>query len=306
MNKIAKIKSYIRDFNRFAEFGLITSFKLVFVSSRMDYYSREAYKKRVIYQYLEREFKNVPLDLSEEGCNKINQTKKIWVMWWQGQESMPPLVKACFNSLIKNAPAGYEIILLTENNWKDYVDIPEFIIDKFYDGNISITHFSDIIRFALLNKYGGVWLDSTILCSKKIPESFFTSSFFGISISETNKYISLGKWSGYAIGAFSGNCLIQFVLDCYNLYWEKYDHIIDYYLMDYIIRIAYERSPFIRSLISENVVFNNSIFFVQNRLNYPVTDEIKEVLNKAIFHKLTWKGLEEGDNTARYLQELYK
>ena len=50
-------------------------------------------------------------------------------------------------------------------------------MDKFINNIFSITHFSDIIRMALLSKYGGYWIDSTYLVTSpltKVNTSFFT------------------------------------------------------------------------------------------------------------------------------------
>ena len=49
-------------------------------------------------------------------------------------------------------------------------------MDKFTNNIFSITHFSDIIRMALLSKYGGYWIDSTYLVTSpltKVNTSFF-------------------------------------------------------------------------------------------------------------------------------------
>lgn len=44
----------------------------------------------------------------------------------------------------------------------------EFFINKFNNKKITIQTFSDILRFKLINKLGGVWIDSTILINKPL------------------------------------------------------------------------------------------------------------------------------------------
>ncbi|MBQ2600045.1 hypothetical protein II582_01420 [bacterium] len=43
--------------------------------------------------------------------------------------------------------------MLTQDNYKDYVKLPEFILKKVKEKKITITHLSDIIRMALLKEY---------------------------------------------------------------------------------------------------------------------------------------------------------
>lgn len=46
----------------------------------------------------------------------------VWVCWWQGEESMPELVKMCFKRLKDTLPADItELHLITFDNYKDYV-----------------------------------------------------------------------------------------------------------------------------------------------------------------------------------------
>lgn len=45
---------------------------------------------------------------------------RIWVLWWQGEDNMPELVKATFSS-IKQA-TDKEVVLVTEKNISMYID----------------------------------------------------------------------------------------------------------------------------------------------------------------------------------------
>ena len=85
----------------------------------------------------------------------------IWSMWWQGEENLPKVVQLCRASLKRHC-GNHKIIIITKDNYKDYVTLPEHIISKVQAGYISLTHLSDIIRAELLVKYGGLWIDSTI------------------------------------------------------------------------------------------------------------------------------------------------
>ena len=67
--------------------------------------------------------------------------------------SGPELVKICVNSIRKNA-GDHKVIILTEDNYKDYVDMPSWVEEKREKGIISRTHYSDILKIDVISK---VW-----------------------------------------------------------------------------------------------------------------------------------------------------
>ena len=62
-----------------------------------------------LYRYISDEYELKII----EPLKKMDK-KVIWVMWLQGKENMPPLVKKCFESL-EQYKGEYQIILLDEN-----------------------------------------------------------------------------------------------------------------------------------------------------------------------------------------------
>ena len=52
------------------------------------------------------------------------------------------------------------------------------VMEKWEKGIITHTHMTDLLRLELLIKYGGMWIDATVLCTAKeeeIPCYFFDS-----------------------------------------------------------------------------------------------------------------------------------
>jgi hypothetical protein len=64
----------------------------------------------------------------------------------------------------KEKNPSYEIILLTKNNISFY--LPEVDFKKIKHIDDSIQRFSDMVRLFILEKYGGVWCDSSTICLK--------------------------------------------------------------------------------------------------------------------------------------------
>lgn len=105
----------------------------------------------------------------------------IWQCWLQGTNNMPDLVKICMQSVKKFNP-NRKIIILTEENIKDYIKLPDYIIEKYKKGIIPKPQFSDILRLSILKEYGGVWIDATIYLTGKLPEGIFSSDFFTLTL----------------------------------------------------------------------------------------------------------------------------
>ena len=78
----------------------------------------------------------------------------IWILWLQGWGEAPELVKKVAGSWEKLNPE-WTVIKLDENKLSQYVTVKKVESKQAY---------SDIIRLALLAKYGGVWADATMLC----------------------------------------------------------------------------------------------------------------------------------------------
>jgi len=110
--------------------------------------------------------------------------KIIWQYWHQEiNENTSKIVIKCLNSVKKHSN-GYEIIMLTNETVKDYVDLPDFVWEKLGNGKFDITKLSNLIRLSLLSAYGGVWIDATVYLSKPIEDSLLQKDFFAFQRSE--------------------------------------------------------------------------------------------------------------------------
>ena len=134
------------------------------------------YKFRAIYRYLNRYYKKgvCKNNLKEESDTNF----KVFVCWWQGLDNDTPLlVKKCIES-IKNNFLRHEVIIIDKNNYTNYTTIPAFILKKFEQGRISMTHFSDILRMSLISDNGGCWIDATCLFTDSPEEELEKYDFY--------------------------------------------------------------------------------------------------------------------------------
>ncbi len=104
--------------------------------------------------------------------------KIIWILWFQGWENAPIVPKIALHSWKKfNAP-NWIIITLDDHNLQFYVQSYHYykqLIFSRFSASEKYRHatLSDIMRIELLNKYGGVWVDSTVICTQPLNEWLF-------------------------------------------------------------------------------------------------------------------------------------
>ncbi len=96
--------------------------------------------------------------------------KNIFLLWLQGWDNIEYLQKQVAESWEINNPE-WEIHYIDINNIKNYVDDIDYLFDK--NKQITFQAASDIIRLSLLNKYGGVWADATMLCMQPLDNWVF-------------------------------------------------------------------------------------------------------------------------------------
>ena len=200
--------------------------------------------------------------------------KIIWTMWWQGEANMPPVVKACVNSMRQHSN-GAEVIVLEKDNLSDYIEIPAVIKEKFEGNNITITHLSDIIRFELLYKYGGLWLDSTVMVSEDIPVWIYEADFYTIKNGTGGDYKNIAKerWTAFVIGSKKGNPVISGVRWLFQEYWKEHGKLVCYYLIDFCMNDVYEALPEAKYAIDAVPDYAGNVFST----------------DAGMFHKLSWR-----------------
>ena len=182
----------------------------------------------------------------------ISDDSPIWMMWYQGINNAPPIVLSCIQSIIENK-ANHSLILLDKFNLKNYIELPSYITEKFKKKIFSITHYSDIIRMAILSKYGGYWIDST---------------YFTLKLSYCFKHPFIKCiWSGNFFAVPKNSFIATYSYYSFLYYWKKYNSLLDYFLIDYIISIAYYNVPEFKNKIKKLPFVNCNIFYLAQRLN---------------------------------------
>lgn len=246
------------------------------------------FTKKLVYEFQNEDLENVITAKNENTkCN-------LWCCWWQGEDSMPEIVKMCNQQLkkvISNQNIQYHMITL--DNYKEYVTIPKDIIMKFESNKITMTEMSDILRVNLLYEYGGIWLDSTVFLTKQIDEKFLFSTFYSQRMYDPVKWqheACKGRWCGFIVSGKRHNPMFKYLNDCFIEWWRKYDCVIDYVIYDYFLLSLYKNNSLVKSIIDNMKDNNVEVFEMYKHLNDSYSIELWEFLNKnTSMHKLTYK-----------------
>ncbi len=88
--------------------------------------------------------------------------RQIW-MYWES-EKLPAEVQVFVDKIVRENPA-YVVTVINNLNIQEY--LPDL---HFTHHNMRPSHKSDVIRLELLHRYGGVWMDATIILNRSMDE----------------------------------------------------------------------------------------------------------------------------------------
>eukprot|EP01083_Nonionella_stella_P027030 74340_1 len=89
--------------------------------------------------------------------------KVIWQFWDKKEDEMPVNIQLCVDSVRNNNPDWTHVLLTPHNIW-NYVNQNELKLPSNLLQYEKACHVSDVIRVAILAKYGGIYCDATIIC----------------------------------------------------------------------------------------------------------------------------------------------
>jgi len=101
--------------------------------------------------------------------HKVAMPPRILWSYWDS-DTLPDIVNACVNTWRRVLPPEWSIRVLSKHSIHQYLhagdDYPQSIWTEL------VQHQADMFRAALLNRYGGVWLDATTILRANMLDSF--------------------------------------------------------------------------------------------------------------------------------------
>ena len=204
------------------------------------------------------------------------------------------IVQRCVDS-IRQYSGDYKVVEITEDNYIKYVNMPEYIIRKYEAGIITRTHFSDLLRFALLTEYGGIWMDATILLTGNLPSFVTVNPLFVYR----NTQVGSSMMSLNFISSCKHHPLVEDTKMMLYEYWRKETRMTDYLLAALFWTMAVRANKQNTELWNEvpNVPCALKDILLKE-LNNPYSKERwEQICALSSVHKLTYKFEEYGIDT---------
>lgn len=230
---------------------------------------------------------------------------KIWMFWSSGEESAPPIARKCIASIRENLP-DREVVVLSEETYRDYVTFPSFIQEKIDRGEMMKAHMADLLRLELLIRYGGTWIDATVFCpGGKIPAYMLDSDLFLFQDLKPGFDGHCQRISNWMITARAGNPVLKLTRALLYEYWREHRKCEDYFIFHHFFEMAIDAYP---EEWARVIPFSNAApHILLLRLFEPYDDAVWEAVREMTpFHKLSYKFDEAKTQIpGTYYQELF-
>lgn len=215
--------------------------------------------------------------------------KNIWFCWLQGEDNMPLIPSMCLQSIKKNAN-GHDVVVVSLKNIDNYLKLSDRIKSLYQKGNITSAHLSDIIRIGLLSKYGGFWIDATMYLTSPISKDTFEQKLYSLKSQPQGFYVSKCQWSGFCFFMNQHSKLPHIVKNMLDNYWENEKWLIDYFMIDYLIDMAYNMDTDVKNDIDAIPFSNQELHSLSPLLCAEFDMDTFRYLTKSTsFFKLSWK-----------------
>lgn len=244
----------------------------------------------VLVFYLKKVYEN--FNTYDGGINK-----NIYILWFQGFDMAPNIVKKCLNSW-EYHNEDWKIIELSEKNLGNYVNLEKEIIN-FKNKKIKYAALSDIIRISILKNYGGLWVDATTFCNMPLNEwlpNYIKNGFW--CFTKTKKNVDISSWFIYS------NKENYITTKWYNEvvnYWNKKDKMDNYFWFHKLFKnLLYKDLRFSLNWHSTKKLYANDchyFFPYKKNLITNLDDNTKKHIDNKVtpLYKLTYKYLDEGN-----------
>jgi hypothetical protein len=154
--------------------------------------------------------------------NGLRVPRTIWLLWFQGFDNAPYVVRKCHESWVTRNPTWRVINL-------DEASVPEFASVDYSAGNIGslcLPHRADLLRLDLLSHHGGVWVDATCFCVQPLDDwlpANMESGFFAFDRPAPDRILS-----NWFLAAEPGALLVSRLFELMLDYWGNHSFRIDH------------------------------------------------------------------------------
>ncbi|RYL25954.1 capsular polysaccharide synthesis protein [Acinetobacter piscicola] len=234
---------------------------------------------------------------------QFSHQKIIWQYWGQGLAAAQQndTVKLCFAS-VDRFKGDYHVIRLDEESVKEYLDLPDFVWDKKTNPQFKPAFFADLIRLALLDVYGGVWIDATILLTAPIDPIILQQDFFMFQRVDSAQHQEF--WTAFNSDYFGwgnehvvnilnsfivgkkGNPLMHICLEIMLNYWKTQSNIPHYFFFQIMFNQLTHKYLNETNFLKLDDTVVHLLQIVQNE--EMDQEKYNDIVNKTMIHKLNY------------------
>lgn len=180
-----------------------------------------------------------------------------------------------------------DIVYLDDSNLGEWIDLPQSAHDI---KQVSMAAFADVLRFSLLAKYGGIWMDATCMPTQRLqdiyPDLIAGSGFFAFNKPGQND----GQMSNWFLASKPGNYMTIMCRDSLMMYWSLYDRVITYFFMHQMFRHMYRLDGRFHRLWDRTTRMPDNPRAMNRLLKSEyVESEVEKAMSGSFVHKLSYK-----------------
>lgn len=254
-------------------------------------YSLGLEEKEAVYADIDKYYRKLYVALKPNYDAVDVSALPIWQLWLQGRNQAPRLVEKCFSSVAKYSQ-GRSVNVLTAESVRDYIDLPDIIWNKYNNGKGVITHahFSDIVRTCLLAKYGGTWIDATILLTDNIPQKILEQPFFAYEPAKNEFYSKIHIIDSWFLHARPQHVFMRNLERILCAYWDNENELKDYFLFHMLFTGMLRQNADLYALYEQglHVDYTGPLALSRNFLEPFDAKKLEAIKQVSVVHKLTY------------------
>ena len=272
------------------------------------WFLKDVLKKKDLRKQYDRKFTRILNQLDKEFASIFEEYKDtsftlsgeiprhIWVLWWQGEDNLPYIPHLCLSQFNKY---GCDVTLITKDNYSKYIDLDDLI--GFYEKpsalstKLSIQFISDIMKMRFLNKYGGIWLDATMITTdERFLNEISCHQFYTIRLENYDEdwCVSKALFNDSVWASVPENPLLQMVDSCLTSHALRHKRIYDYFMIEYAFLSCRRNNENARAMLDSVTPSNPDIYFLQQNEMKPFQEDLwNEVNSKTSIFKMAWRDI---------------
>lgn len=241
--------------------------------------------------------------------------KTIWLLWLEGWDKAPYIVKECAKSWRYQNP-DWNIEYLSYSNIDDFLSIRHL-----HTSTVTPQAKSDIIRLALLTEYGGVWADATLACMQPLdnwvygalaPSGFWAYQGTGWPPPKIINHTNAIYPASWFMVSTRNNYIVRMWNEAADSYWTRKASTSDYFWMDRLFRDILASNRMVQSLwgqtpyLSCEDPYSSHMFAGKTHWKMNVRDKVVLMSNPPFVLKLSHKQVPKRESYLYYRTNAYQ